>query len=92
MKAILVIDEMPKNCGECRFCDGDCCYITSNKNEELGGVILDCVDHLDIREDWCPLKPMPETKETYTKDKAKDYWIACGWNACIEELEKNERK
>lgn len=37
---------------------------------------------------FVPLRPLPKEKETYVKDKAKDYWLACGWNACLEEITK----
>ena len=87
MKAILVINEMPKNCLECPF---------RYKSEEmpLGNFTYQslfrckrepeglCEDDGDIvylndimmksKPDWCPLKPMPEKKELKN--------IECGYN------------
>lgn len=34
------------------------------------------------------VRPLPQEKETYAKDKAKYYWLACGWNACLGEITK----
>ena len=57
MKAILVVD-MPEKCEECQFYDGDCCYATGVK--KWGGLSFRSVDNWKIREEWCPLKPMPK--------------------------------
>ena len=46
------------------------------------------------RQDWCPLKPMPEKKEwwfrTYVEPVKESYrrGEADGWNACIDEILK----
>ena len=33
------------------------------------------------------LKPLPEPKEP-SVDSAKEYWFACGFNDCLEEIEE----
>lgn len=83
MKAILVIDEMPKECIECPFhrlyADGFLnethCILTARRNK----------DGVNTRAEWCPLKPMPEPKEP-SVDSTKEYWFACGFNDCLEEI------
>lgn len=41
------------------------------------------------KQDWCPLKPLPEKKEYIVPidnvESQKDI-IAVGWNACIDEI------
>ena len=78
MKAILVIDEMPKNCEECPCCYGFAC---PPLDREMGMWMIKYGKPLD-----CPLKPMPDRKEEgYPID---DYAIgkADGWNACLYEI------
>ena len=73
MKAILVLDEMPKNCFKCKLQDWANCRIV--KGCHTG----------DTRPDWCPLKPIPKKKEKATKSES----VACfnmGYNACIDEI------
>lgn len=80
-KAILVIYEMPKNCGECILAneDYDCCQATqkSISYDERGYGIE------------CPLKPMPQKKvidyETFEEDGQK-YAYEVGFNDCVNEL------
>lgn len=72
MKAILVLDEMPKSCANCRLKRGLFCG-------ESGNSLHDYVN-INLKPSWCPLKPLP-SKDFWHK---KDY--ADGWNACIDEL------
>ena len=69
MKAILVIDEMPKSCCDChynqyleyvgyRYCVADV-----NNLKVLESEFDDEHDLYDSRKSWCPLKPMPQKKE-----------------------------
>ena len=97
-KAVLVMD-MPSSCEECpllsvgRYCKG----------KEAPNVAVD--SHLDkSKPDWCPLKPMPEKKDSMNlnsiMEKCKDrdsimdsvlkQFIVDGYNACIDELLKGE--
>lgn len=87
MKAILVIDK-PESCTGCLlgiynkewFC------LKTNKN-------IDITDRYHIPE-WCPLKPMPEKKpdRAYWHDDEFSEGYRDGWNACLEEIEKNVRE
>ena len=88
-KAILVIDKIPNNCYDCRYCRFDA------RRYNFRGCILTDTDvqdgTIDICKEvhsCCPLKPMPEKKEE--GDYMEDYGslVAIGWNKCLEELEK----
>lgn len=86
MKAVLVLNEMPKCCDDCQL------------NYDMGfgcdGFALDDYTPIDMKEmldetkrpSWCPLKEMPN------KMAVEDRWFSeefsRGWNACIEEIER----
>lgn len=58
MKAILILDEMPKSCADCRLKRGLFCG-------ENGNSLYDYIhydDSLNYKPDWCPLKPLPQMK------------------------------
>lgn len=77
-KAILVID-MPDSCRECPLELVKCqCAVNSELMKDN-----------TIRQNWCPLRPMPEKKEVCGKYPQPDgitpsYKI--GYNACVDEL------
>lgn len=91
MKAILVIDEMPNCCTACPFFEfindyeDDCrtrCNVKFGRINEYG---------TDVRPKWCPFKTMPmkrEPKEEWLNEYHRDEF-ADGWNACLEELERD---
>ena len=94
-KCVLVMD-MPKDCCDCRFCreldEGvkACCEIMDNPSNSDLCRIID-VHYCMEKPDWCPLKPMPSKKPTIGKESEND--ILCmnaGYNACIDELLKEE--
>lgn len=85
-KAVLVMD-MPEDCPMCKFWNSkdDECYATGV--EELS------LNSEEAKPDWCPLRELPEKKDTiiYENDdwgtvnlKTKDE----GWNACLDEILK----
>ena len=87
MKAVLVVD-MPKNCAECKLM-----YL-----QGIGESICNAVDW-EERPSWCPLKRMPEKKETDIEtdlSSGDDYisgykdgynrGVDAGWNRCVSEL------
>ena len=79
MKAILVIDKMPKDCRRCQLMVDKFCY----------GTPMDEVhDNINIndRPSWCPLRPLPGIKYISLNDKHDDLIFQMGWNACIEEI------
>jgi hypothetical protein len=85
-KSVLVMDT-PRTCMRCPFglISGDYffCIITIDKDgaarqirDDLYGV---------KKQDWCPLKPLPEKM---TEVAQTDHWdsIKAGWNACINKI------
>jgi len=59
MKAILVLDEMPKDCYDCPLSKEDTIY---------GEHVFICtgydaeIEDLSSRADWCPLRPISDEK------------------------------
>ena len=84
-KAILVMD-MPDSCDKCPlFCNyysDMCCSGLNNKT-------INYPYPEKFRQEWCPLKDIPEKlKSTNSLDEYEDGFVA-GWNNFIEEnLEK----
>ena len=88
MKAILVIDEMPKSCYKCpmMFDDGNglWCGVERDKDGDMHmRVHYYCGEN--GRAGWCPLKSLPQTKNT---DFSPNIVYANGWNDCLEEITK----
>lgn len=91
MKAILVLDKMPKTCRECKIT-----YLDTGDDAYFGANVYRCViDNSEIytegRQYDCPLKPMPEKKDEHVKI---DNWGLegiinaehRGYNRCLEDL------
>lgn len=82
MKAILILD-MPSCCTDCnlerpgiegtRFCVCEEKPITCD---------------IDNKPDWCPLRPLPEKRDTPALNTVYD-WHDNGWNACIKAITGN---
>lgn len=88
-KAIAIID-MPETCAECFFC---CTIQEISVGNGLYKKVGKCSLAKDIedpwrniwwqvehKEEWCPLKPVPEKVEVFMDD-----W-ADGYNACLEDI------
>lgn len=86
MKAILVIDT-PKECSDCPCINLLGIYCQADKRNRY------CL--LEDKEEWCPLKPMPQKENTFEKglDEYGTGW-RIGFNACIDEIlgAENERR
>lgn len=93
MKVVLVIEE-PNECIDCP------CY---RQTKEDGELFEDCkamMMPLNWREvtekpSWCPLKPLPESKEIKPIPKGQTHyqWMKnkheiIGWNNCLKEIEE----
>lgn len=84
-KAVLVMD-MPKECAKCNLYDHeyDVCEPTDKNVRTFG------------KPDWCPLRELMEKAEVSDCDELcdTDDWYdsgyADGYNACIDELLKEE--
>lgn len=78
MKAILVIDEMPIKCEECP--------LHYRKRQDIYRCEMTHKNiHLNNKPSWCPLKPLPEKKNT---DFHPNVVYANGWNDCIKEIKE----
>ena len=92
-KAIAIID-MPQTCGECLFCSSITeMYVGNGFYKKFGKCVLakDIEDpwrnvhwQSEHKEDWCPLKPVPEKKEGYESIKWQWGEYEDGWNHCID--------
>lgn len=94
-KALFVIDN-PENCMECELCfeidEGieACCMIQREENDNSSLKMIEG-DYCQSKPLWCPLKPIPEKKETYTtlECHTNGSWtegMKAGWNACIDAI------
>ena len=85
-KAVLVMDN-PESCFGCNFlyCGGDTNLDSCQAREEARPVDSETYK----KPDWCPLRELPEKKETnyYMNNKGKG--IVEGWNACLDEITGN---
>ncbi len=81
-KAILIMDDMPECCADCpcSFFERDnpilnlICGVTQEDAYNVG------------KPDWCPLRELPEKKETNYYMNNKEKGIVEGWNACLEKI------
>lgn len=87
-KAVLIMD-MPDDCIMCKFqnTDDDECYATGSEELSLG-------DFEKTKPDWCPLRELPEKKDTLTtlECHSNGKWtesMKAGYNACLDEIMKN---
>ena len=91
-KAILVID-MPECCADCP------CSFFERDNPKLNlicGIEQEDANNVG-RPDWCPLKSIPEKKETCSTIEcySNGEWtegMKAGYNACIDEILKGGAK
>lgn len=89
-EAILVVD-MPRSCAECKLK-----YLDTGDDAYWGTNVERCIwDNCEIEQNEraydCPLKPLPDcpdVPETISNDVA----YILGWNDCIAEILKNEKK
>ena len=79
-KAILVID-MPESCDKCPLFHGFYTDMTCGANN-YG---INYPYPKDFRQDWCPLKLLPEKKLPYTTSSDYLSGFDAGYNACIDD-------
>ena len=65
MKAILVVDEMPKNCDECPI-------RLSGEPNEWCWVLRQGLDDIETKPSWCPLRPLSEFYQQIGKNLTID--------------------
>lgn len=89
MKAVLVIDKMPKNCDECwlhhfEYAEDIQDYEDVCHNAEHESHVL-CKTNYKKRPSWCPLRPLPKKKYAdFPNDY--EYGYADGYNTCLLEI------
>ena len=87
-KAILILD-MPENCFGCNLC-----HINSDGGEDrcqAFEVSRAVNSETYEKPDWCPLRKLPEKKETHTvlELHSNGRWtegMKAGFNACLDEI------
>lgn len=87
-KAVLIMDDMPDYCNDCYAMYMSLSGIFCRAAEESLPAKAE-------RPDWCPLRELPEKKETvhsqecYTNSYFTDEMNA-GWNACLNKILKTD--
>lgn len=76
-KAILVVD-MPESCDMCSFYEDDDYCGVPGCGEYIG-------DYIACRPNFCPLREVPQKKNTQYSPGRNPY-ITEGWNSCIDEI------
>ena len=91
-KAVLVMD-MPESCDMCDFVDDEQSPRYGEKTLYCGvpGNGEDVTDYIACRPEFCPLRELPEKKETVHPQECYDnsYWtdeMKAGFNACLDEI------
>ena len=87
-KAVLVMD-MPECCADCQLADDDSSGLYCMPADDY----YDGSDSSEDRASFCPLRELPEKKETRTtlECHSNGKWtegMKAGWNACINEILK----
>lgn len=85
MKAVLVLEEMPKNCYDCPLLAEEMQY---GRIEFICKGIESKVGSLDEIAEWCPLNPLPKEKEQSDVDELiwDEDMYALGFNRCLHEI------
>ena len=84
-KAIVILD-MRESCAKCQLFSGIYNDMTCRAN--LRSIDYPYPDQK--RQDWCPLKPMPEKLSVENKRFSEEY--TKGWNDCIDKILKDKIK
>ena len=79
MKAILVLDEMPKSC------DG-CLLHGTMIGKQICNAEIKRVKDESVKPDWCPLKPKPEKIRKQIGETEWQQGFTDGWNSFIDEI------
>lgn len=91
-KAVLIMD-MPESCDMCDFVDDmqPPRYGERTLYCSAPGIGEDVTDYVACRPDWCPLRELPEKKETIVYEN--DDWTTVGektknsgWNDCLDKI------
>lgn len=85
-KAVLIMDDMPDYCN-------DCYAMYMSLSGRFCRAAEESLPAKAERPDWCPLRELPEKKETVHPQECYDnsYWtdeMKAGFNACLDEILK----
>ena len=86
-KAVLVMD-MPESCADCQLADDDPSGLYCPPADDY----YDGSDSSEDRASFCPLRELPEKKDTLTtlECHSNGKWtegMKAGWNACLDAIE-----
>lgn len=91
-KAVLIMD-MPESCDMCDFVDNEQPPRYGEKTLYCGvpGMGEDVTDYIACRPEFCPLRKLPEKKETFTplECHSNGKWtegMKAGYNACLDKI------
>ena len=102
-KGIIVVD-VPERCRDCKFCHLFRDMVTGEIMRECEIIGRLAIKNENEKPDWCPIRPLPERKDykgpdavngTLMSTRAKqaiDEAGKMGWNNCIDEILKEEKK
>lgn len=85
-KAVLIMDDMPDYCN-------DCYAMSMSLSGRFCRAAEESLQAKAERPDWCPLRELPERKETVYLQECytNSYWsdeMKAGWNACLDAIAK----
>ena len=101
MKAIIVLDEMPTVCFDCplghviKYKEDDdidmVCEAQTYNPTKARTVIKGDIFNINKKPSWCPLKEMPQKKDTSPNGSTSyrqtvELARRVGWNECLEEI------
>jgi hypothetical protein len=88
MKAILVLNKIPRDCESCPLLDGNRYYAALQKYAFLNEWVSDAPYYSLKEKGDCPLKLIPPKLDAYGHLDVgnEDGLYEKGWNACLDEI------
>lgn len=78
MKKVYIVLDEPESCDDCPLFDDEYLQMACKGN----GYGIGFPYPKDFKQEWCPLKPVPEKMAVEDRWFSEDY--SRGWNACID--------
>lgn len=86
MSKVMLLTDKPDNCLKCEFSDRRLDgTLRCTRNKDVSNIVFGLA-----MPKWCPLKDVPNKIENAIGDM--DYYKAIGFNACIDEILKENEK